>query len=318
MKLCVNFLECPGKSLGVLAHFKTGCCNTAGICSLSRAVKHLVLEVNINSFWSRRHVSTLRYSIASVCSKFLSTVCINLVLGSTWKSNITLDAPDTTASLCICSICMGGSFNILFDTSALNLFDLLNNRKINSVWIVNISVRIRKSNNLSTELSSLLCSVDSYVTGTGDNNSLILEALAVCFQHLFCEVAETKTCSFCTSEGTTIGKTLTGKYTRPLIADSLVLSEHVTDLTSACSDIAGRYVAVRTDVLAKLSHEALAETHYFSVALTLRVEVGTTFAAAHRKSSKAVLKDLLETEELDDTAVYRRVKSETSLVWSDS
>ena len=71
-------------------------------------------------------------------------------------------------------------------------------------------------------------------------------------------------------------------------------------------------------MFAQLCHKALAETHYFSVALALRIEVGTTFAAAHRKGSKAVLKDLLEAEELDDTTVYRWVKSETSLVWSDS
>ena len=213
---------------------------------------------------------------------------------------------------------MGGSVNILFDTSTLNLFDLLNNRKINSVWIVDISVRVRKSNNLCTKLSCLLCSVDCYVSGTGDHNGLASQLLAVCFQHLFCEVAETKTCSFCTSQRTTIGKTLTGKYTGPLIADSLVLTKHITNLAGTCSDITGRYVTVRTDMFAQLCHKALAETHYLSVALALRIEVGTTFAAAHRKSSKAVLKDLLEAEELDDTTVYRWVKSETSLVWSDS
>ena len=71
-------------------------------------------------------------------------------------------------------------------------------------------------------------------------------------------------------------------------------------------------------MLAKLCHEALAETHNFSVALALRIEVRAALAAAHRQSCKAVLEYLLKAQELDDPKVNRGVESDTALVGSDS
>ncbi len=71
-------------------------------------------------------------------------------------------------------------------------------------------------------------------------------------------------------------------------------------------------------MLAKLSHEALAECHDLTVRLALRIKVGTALAAAHRKACKAVLEDLLKSEELDDAEVYSRVESQTALVRTDS
>ena len=68
----------------------------------------------------------------------------------------------------------------------------------------------------------------------------------------------------------------------------------------------------------KLTHEALAESHYFVVRLTLRVEVRTTLSAAHRETCEGVLENLLEAEELKDAEVNRGVKSQTALVRSDS
>ena len=69
---------------------------------------------------------------------------------------------------------------------------------------------------------------------------------------------------------------------------------------------------------AKLSHEALAETHNLAVGLALRIKVGTALAAAHRKGGQGVLEDLLEAEELDDTNIYGGVQSDTALVRTDS
>ena len=69
---------------------------------------------------------------------------------------------------------------------------------------------------------------------------------------------------------------------------------------------------------AKLSHEALAETHNLSVRLALGVEVGTALAAAHGECGQGVLEDLLKAEELDDTDIYGGVESDTALVRTDS
>jgi hypothetical protein len=71
-------------------------------------------------------------------------------------------------------------------------------------------------------------------------------------------------------------------------------------------------------VTIKLGHEGLAESHNFAVALSVRIEVGTTLSTADRQSGKAVLEYLLEAKELDDGKVYARSKTKSALVRSNS
>ena len=64
----------------------------------------------------------------------------------------------------------------------------------------------------------------------------------------------------------------------------------------------------------KLCHECLAETHNLSVATSTDREVGTTLAATHRQCSKGILECLLESKELKDREVYRRMESQAALI----
>ena len=90
------------------------------------------------------------------------------------------------------------SVYILLDSASLNFLDLLNNIKVDAVWIVYITVRVRKCNYLAAQLSSLLCSVDSNVTRTRDNNCLACECFILhALDHLRCVVAKTITSSLC-------------------------------------------------------------------------------------------------------------------------
>lgn len=68
----------------------------------------------------------------------------------------------------------------------------------------------------------------------------------------------------------------------------------------------------------QLAHEALAETLNFCVGFALGIKVGTAFTAAHRESGKRVLEDLLETEELNDADINRRMETKTTFVRADS
>ena len=217
----------------------------------------------------------------------------------------------------VLSILVRSSADVLLDSASLNFLDLLNELELDSVGIVDVAVGVGNCDYLSAKGCSLLASVNSNVSGTGDNNGLALEGLAVSFKHFVGEVAETVTCSLCSCERTAVGKTLTCENACELVAESLILTEHIANLTSACTDVTGRNVCVSTDVLAKLSHEALAETHNLSVALTLRIEVGAALAAAHREGCKAVLEYLLKAEELDNTDINGGVKSDTALVRTD-
>ena len=64
----------------------------------------------------------------------------------------------------------------------------------------------------------------------------------------------------------------------------------------------------------ELGHKALAEAHDLCVGFALRVEVGAALAAAHRQRGQAVLKALLEAEELDDGQVDGGVEAHAALI----
>ena len=80
----------------------------------------------------------------------------------------------------------------------------------------------------------------------------------------------------------------------------LVHTEHETYFTTTYTDVTGRNVSLRTNMTPQFQHECLYETHYFSIRLATRREVGTTFTTTHRQSSQRVFEGLFECEELQD------------------
>ena len=67
----------------------------------------------------------------------------------------------------------------------------------------------------------------------------------------------------------------------------------------------------------QLAHEALAEGHDLTVALTLGGEVSAALAATHRQRGECILEGLLEAEELQDGEVDRGMEADTALVGAD-
>src|SRR5690606_33437821 len=64
----------------------------------------------------------------------------------------------------------------------------------------------------------------------------------------------------------------------------------------------------------EFGHERLAEPHDFSVGAAPRIEIRATLAAADRQSSESILEDLLETQELHDPDIDRRVEAQAALI----
>ena len=137
-------------------------------------------------------------------------------------------------------------------------------------------------------------------------------------EHVVGVVNSAVACCLGTDEGAAVLDALTCEHACELVSESLVLTEHVADLTSAYAEVACGNVKVGTDMSGELCHEALAETHNLCVRLALRIKVCTALAAAHGQGCKGVLEGLLEAEELDDTAVYVGSESDTALVGTDS
>lgn len=67
----------------------------------------------------------------------------------------------------------------------------------------------------------------------------------------------------------------------------------------------------------ELGHEGLAEAHDLGVGLALGVEVGSSLSSSDGEGGKAVLEDLLESEELQDGQVDGGVEPESALVGPD-
>jgi hypothetical protein len=67
----------------------------------------------------------------------------------------------------------------------------------------------------------------------------------------------------------------------------------------------------------ELGHERLAEPHDLALGPALGIEVRATLAAADRQTSKGVLEDLLEPEELHDADVDAGVEAEPTLVGAE-
>jgi hypothetical protein len=132
--------------------------------------------------------------------------------------------------------------------------------------------------------------------------------------------------------------TFSRQHAFPGVLLSAIGAEEPADLTSGNANVARGHVDVRADVAAQLAHEGDAELADLVVALALGVEVGAPFAAAHvdcqrrsvvmtcrsehrtrrLTSGESILVDLLETQELQDREVHRRVKAKSALVGAEA
>src|SRR5262249_5466477 len=112
-------------------------------------------------------------------------------------------------------------------------------------------------------------------------------------------------------------ESLARQHAAEFVAQALVLAEQESDLAAADADVAGRHVRVGTDVPAQLRHEALTKMHDLVVAPTLRIEIRSALAAAHRQRRQRVLQDLLEREEFENAQVDGGMKPQSALVGTD-
>ena len=95
------------------------------------------------------------------------------------------------------------------------------------------------------------------------------------------------------------------------------MTEHIANLAGANADIACGNVGIGAEILLKLGHKCLTETHNFVIGFALGVEICAALTAAHRKTGKRVLKGLLEAKELDYRGAYAGVEAATALVGTD-
>ena len=292
----VNFFFAPEETFAVLCHFECGYTYATSVNSLRWSHDDaLGLDV-FHCIVGGRHVSNFDVVLRIVSNNLFSLFHVNIVLGSGWHIDVSLNAPWLFA---------WEEFNTKLVSVVLNLvtagsthFEQVSNLFFgyDTIWIVDVAVWTGKGDNLSASFSHLGANAPSNVTETGNCYGLAFESVIIVLSNSICKVNSTETSSFWTDEGTTVAHALTGKYAVfESATDTTILAIEVTNDSAVYTDVTSWNVNVWADVAIKFGHEGLAETLDFAIALATWVEVRTTLTTADRKTSKSVLEDLFET-----------------------
>ena len=229
------------------------------------------------------------------------------------KCNVAFFSPGT---------CAGNVFNAVFfcvfaNTTTLNVLkfhDIVPFLTVNAIGIIDIAVGIGESNDFGSEIYEFVNGVLCHITRTAHANCLSFNVNASCLKHFEHEVNISVAGCFGANERTAEFETFTGESSCEFVGELLIHSEHVADFATANAYIACGNIGIGTNISPKFSHESLAETHDFRIALATRAEIATTFGTTHGKSGERVLECLLESKELQNAEVYRGVETDTAFV----
>ncbi|KAH3669592.1 hypothetical protein OGATHE_002404 [Ogataea polymorpha] len=336
LELLVDFLGTPLDSLRVLCHLQTRNSNTTTVSCLTwsvpdtvangRSALSLGLE-NVNGLLSRAHVRSLSKVFASNSDQSLGFLARDLVLGSTWQSDIDLTGVNPWSGT-VDVLDRGGFESGVLTNDVLQRHELdlglddgLDVLLGDSRLADDAALRVGKRNNGSSKLDDLQSGVLSNVTGSRDSNSFASKRLLTVgglLDHLLDVVDQTVTGSLWSDQRTTPGQSLTGQHTLELVLHLLVGTEHESDLTSGGTNVTSWNIGELANVSGKLSDEGSAESSDLVVALSLRVKVRSTLTTSHRETGQGVLENLLVSKEFEDRKVNTWVQSQTSLVWTQS
>ena len=297
-----------------MGHLQCRCCNTAGIGCLARQEQNSVFLQVCGGIFGSGHIRPLHNGNDTICHQQFCIFQRQFVLGGTGQRYIDLGAPQALSGMVLC---LRTALLVLRQAGPLYLFDLLEQRNIDSLRIVDPAVGIGSSYHLGTQLLGFLNGVSSHVAGTGHRNCFACQRMAMAAEHLLCDIQQTEAGGLSSGQRTAEGQALTGQNALKQAPDTLVLAVHIADLPSAGANVAGGHVRIRTDVTVKFCHKALAESHDLPVGLALGVKIRAALTAADRQTGQGILKNLLKSEEFDNTQIHRGVQTDAALIGAD-
>src|SRR5208283_5275503 len=188
---------------------------------------------------------------------------------------------------------------------------------VDAVSVVDGAVGIGHADRLRAQIKQLLDGVLRDVAAARDQTHFAFQVFFAGLQHFLGEVHAAIASGLGTNQRTAPSQAFAGENAAEFIPQPLVLPEHEADFAAAHADVAGGNVRVRTDVALQFGHEALAETHYFVVALAFGIEIASALAAAHGERGERILEDLFERQEFQNAEVHRGMESQSALVGAD-
>ena len=120
------------------------------------------------------------------------------------------------------------------------------------------------------------------VAGTGDGANPAFQTLPAGLEHFLGKIDGAITSGLWANERPAPVERFAGEDAGEFVGETFVLTEQITDLTTANAYIARRDVSIGAHMTKELGHERLAKTHDFVVGFALRIEIGAAFSTAHR------------------------------------
>ena len=264
----------------------------------------------------RRHVGPLHNGLDPVGDERRCFVRVDLILGGAGNGHVTGDVPRPLALV----VFDAEVFGIFPDPASANLLEFHHPGKlvlVETVPVVDESVGVAGGDYPGAQVDEFFDGVLSHVARPRHGTNLPPQAVAPVGQHVLQEVHGSVSRGLAPDQAPAVGQTLAGHDADPAVHDPLVLAEHEADLARSDADVAGGDISILADVTVEFGNQGLAEPHDFTIGLSLGVEVGSAFGAAHGKPRQAVLEDLLEAQKLEDALVDGRVEAHAALVGTD-
>ena len=278
------------------------------LAALAGATATPALREQLEGFRGAGHVGPFADGAYAVFEQTPGVATGELILGGARQRHVTGDVPHRCAG--DESGPTAAAAGVLRERASLGQLELLEQRYVDAVRVMNASGRVRAGDDMAAELLHLLDCVDGDVARTRDHHGTAAEGVAARGEHLLHEVGAPITGSLGADLGAAPAEPLAGQHAGLVaIGDPLVLPEQVADLACADPDVAGGNVGLLTEMAVQLGHERLAEAHHLTIRAASRIEVGATLTTADRHSGERVLEHLIEAQELHDREVDRGVES---------
>ena len=206
------------------------------------------------------------------------------------------------------------TLRVVGNASSLLFLDALEHVEVDAVRVIDPAAGVAGGDDFRTEFARFFDGVDRHIARSADRYRLAPHGVAVRIEGLLAQIHKPVPRRFLSHKTAAVGKTFAGEHADILVADALVLPHEEAYLAAAHADVARGYVRVRADVAEHLRHETLTEAHDLAVALAFGIEVAAALRAAYGEPGKAVLEDLLETEEFHHRQIDGGVEPQTALV----
>ena len=281
VKFIVNFFSSPVNFHSVLGHFESRSSHPPRIHRFTRSVSNFIVYQHFDCFRCTSHIRNFGNYLHSVFDKNFGIFRSQFILGSARHRDINRDRPRFFAFKEFGSKFLSVRFNYIIISSS-KFEHIVNFLRIKSIFVIDISIRSRYSNDFPTKFDSFFSSSPGNVSETRDRDSFINNIKSFKFKHICKEIHSTISSSFGSNERPTVCHTFTRKHASIFLCKFSIHTIQESDFSPPHADITSRDISLRSYIFPQFPHKCLTESHYFGIGFTFRRKIRSSFSAPHR------------------------------------